>query len=98
MNTGDKPTAADLREIKRLIEALESDLKKVQEGSSDLDALRSEVEQLRTLLDSADGDHRELHEGLHGIRSLLQRVETELMDDAFTASQYVVRIGKMLGM
>jgi chromosome segregation ATPase len=98
MNAGDKPGAADLKEITRLVEALENDLKKVREGSSDLDALRSEVEQLQALLDSAERDHRELHEGLHGVRSLLQRVETELMDDAFTASQYVVRIGKMLGM
>ncbi|MGH8727136.1 MAG: hypothetical protein ACREV9_03015 [Burkholderiales bacterium] len=81
-----------------MVEALENDLKKVQEGSSDLDALRSEVEQLRTLLDSPDGDHRELHEGLHGIRSLLHRLENELMGDALTASEYITRIGRMLGM
>jgi hypothetical protein len=98
MNRDDKPAGVDIGEVARLVGALEKDLKKVQEGSSDFNALRSEVEQLRALLESPDGDHRQLHQGLHGVRSLLERVETELMDDAFTASQYIVRIGKMLGM
>ncbi|MGH8718014.1 MAG: hypothetical protein ACREV0_03585, partial [Burkholderiales bacterium] len=97
MNGGDKSTGVDLRELTRLVEALENDLKKVREGSSDLDALRSEVEQLRTLLQSPGGQ-RELHEGLHGIRLLLHRLENELVGDALTASEYIRRIGKMLGM
>jgi hypothetical protein len=94
----DKSTGVDLREVTRLVEALESDLKKVQEGSNDLDALRSEVEQLRTLLQSPGEGQRELHEGLHGIRLLLHRLENELVGDALTASEYIRRIGKMLGM
>ena len=98
MKEGDKSTGVDLREVTRLVEALENDLKKVQEGSSDLDALRSEIEQLRTLLQSPGGDQRDLHEGLHGIRLLLHRLENELVGDALTASEYIARIGKMLGM
>ncbi|MGH9907505.1 MAG: hypothetical protein ACRD8U_18195 [Pyrinomonadaceae bacterium] len=98
MNGGDKSTGVDLRELTRLVEALENDLKKVREGSSDLDALRSEVEQLRTLLQSPGGVQRELHEELHGIRLLLHRLENELVGDAVTASDYITRIGRMLGM
>jgi hypothetical protein len=98
MNGDNKSTSVDLREVTRLVEALENDLKKVQEGSNDLDTLRSEVEQLRTLLQSPGSGQLELHEELHGIRLLLRRLENELVGDALTASEYIARIGKMLGM
>lgn len=98
MNEGDNSTGVDLREVTRLVEALENDLKKVQEGgTAELEALRSEVEQLRAVLQSPS-EGRELHEGLHGIRSLLHRLENELVGDALTASDYIARIGRMLGM
>jgi hypothetical protein len=94
---GNQPKGIDLAEATRLVEALEQDLKKVREGSSDLDSLRGEVEQLRALL-QAPGGEGELHQGLHGVRSVLKRVENELLGDAFTASDYIARIGRMLGM
>lgn len=44
----------------RLVEALENDLKKVQEGiTADLEALLSEVEQLRAVLQSLGEGHRD---------------------------------------
>jgi hypothetical protein len=88
----------DLDEAQRLIEALERDLAKARAGSSDLAALRSEVEQLRAALSAAETAHGEVHEGLHGIRALLHEAGEELLGDALKASDYVVRIGRLLGM
>jgi hypothetical protein len=50
------------------------------------------VAQLREALDSPTPAHGEVHEGLHGIRALLQKAEDGLFAD------YVARIGRMLGM
>lgn len=94
---GNSSKGIDLAELTRLVEALERDLQKVRAGSSDLDSLRGEVEQLRALL-HAPSEPEELHEGLHGVRSVLKRVENELVGDALTASDYIARIGRMLGM
>jgi hypothetical protein len=96
-NGNDQSKGIDLAEVTRLVEALEQDLKKVREGSSGLDSLRGEVEQLRALL-HAPPQQGELHEGLRGVRSVLKRVEDELVGDALTASDYIARIGRMLGM
>jgi len=88
----------DLAEVSRLVDALTQDLAKVREGSTDLDSLRSEVEQLRTALQATQRDQAEVHEGLTGIRSVLHRIEDEVLGDALTASDYIARIGRMLGM
>jgi hypothetical protein len=82
----------DLDEVSRLVAALERDLEKVRSGAEDVDTLRSEVAQLREALDSPTPAHGEVHEGLHGIRALLQKAEDGLFAD------YVARIGRMLGM
>lgn len=82
----------DLDEVSRLVAALERDLEKVRSGAEDVDTLRSEVAQLREALDSSAPAHGEVHEGLHGIRALLQKAEDGMFAD------YVARIGRMLGM
>jgi cell division septum initiation protein DivIVA len=82
----------DLDEVSRLVAALERDLEKVRSGAEDVETLRSEVAQLREALDSPAPAHGEVHEGLHGIRALLQKAEDGLFAD------YVARIGRMLGM
>jgi hypothetical protein len=84
----------DLEEVARLVAALERDIEKVRAGSGDVDTLRGEVAQLRAALESPAPAQGELHEGLHGIRALLQKAEEEL----FTDADYVARIGRMLGM
>ena len=93
-----KPRTIDLEEVARLIEALERDLGKVQEGSSDLATLRNEVEQLRAALNATETTHSEVHEGLHGIRTLINKAGDELLGDALKGGDYVSRIGRMLGM
>src|SRR5262245_14985625 len=91
-----KPGGIDLAEVARLVEALELDLAKVQEGSSDLATLRNEVEQLRAALETTA--HAEVHSGLHGIRSAIHKASDELLGDALKGGDYVARIGRMLGM
>jgi hypothetical protein len=93
-----QPKSVDLAEVERLVEALERDLAKVRGGSKDLDALRGEVEQLRAALASSDAAHGEVHKGLHGLRSALHEAGDELVRDALQASDYLARIGRMLGM
>jgi len=93
-----KPRTIDLEQVARLIEALERDLGKVQEGSSDLATLRKEVEQLRAALEATDTAHGEVHEGLHGIRILINKAGDELLRDALKGGDYAARIGRMLGM
>ncbi len=92
------PNDVDLSEVQRLVDSLESDLKKVREGSSDLATLRGEVEQLRALLSAPGTGQSQVHEGLHGVRAVLHRVEQEVIGEALTASDYINRIGRMLGM
>ena len=96
-NPGDSK-AVDIEEVGRLISALDRDLPKVKEGSADLAALRTEVEQLRAALHTADTPHAALNDALQGIRTLLQQAETELLGDALKGADYIARIGRMLGM
>jgi hypothetical protein len=91
----------DLAEVAGLIEALERDLAKVRQGSGDVATLRGEVEQLRAALQSpgdAADKVQEVHEGLHGIRTLIHKVGDELVGDALKGADYVARIGRLLGM
>jgi hypothetical protein len=90
-------TSVDLANVKRLVDALERDLAKVQDGSGDLDTLRAEVEQLGAALREPEVDD-DVHLKLHGIRALLRKIENELIDDALKAGDYISRIGRMLGM
>jgi hypothetical protein len=84
----------DLEEVSRLIAALERDLEKARAGDGDIDTLRREVAQLRAALDAPAPTHGDVHDGLYGIRTLLQKAEDEFFADA----DYVARIGRMLGM
>jgi hypothetical protein len=96
--TGGKPTGVDLAEVTRLVEALERDLDKVREGASGVETLRGEVEQLRAVLQSAEPAEPGVHAGLESIRDLLHRAGDELLEDAVKVSEYVTRIGRMLGL
>src|SRR5215510_9486534 len=93
-----KPGGIDLAEVARLVEALERDLAKLQEGSVDVATLRNEVDQLRAALAATEAAHGEVHAGLHGIRTLIHKAGDELLGDALKGGDYVARIGRMLGM
>ena len=86
--------SVDLREVERLVAALESDLAKVRSGSQDVQALREEVESLKRLLDSSAPHHEPVSAGLRRIHTLMDT----LVEDALQGARYVAEIGRMLGM
>jgi hypothetical protein len=88
----------DLKEVERLIEALEQDLKKVQSGSKDMQLLRDEVETLKNVLNSPVRRHHWVRDGLHGIRQGFENVVDSAVAEGLKASQYVAEIGRILGM
>jgi len=94
----DGSAGVDFDEVTRLVDALEEDLAKVREGSSDIATLRSEVDQLRSALRSAEPARRKVHSGLENVRDILHRAGDELIDDAVKVGDYVTRIGTMLGL
>lgn len=87
----------DMDEVTRLVEALERDLEKVRAGSGDIETLRTEVAQLRDAL-GASAQGGDIATSLHGVRGAMHRAEEELAVDAFRASDYIVRIGRILGL
>lgn len=91
---GSNPASVDLREVERLIEALEADLAKVRSGSQDVQALRDEVESLRQLLSSSAPHHEPVNAGLRRIHTLMDT----LVEDALQGARYVAEIGRILGM
>ena len=86
--------SVDLREVERLVQALEADLAKVRSGSQDVQALRDEVESLKRLLDSSPTHHEPVNAGLRRIHTLMDT----LVEDALQGARYVAEIGRMLGM
>ncbi|RPI42650.1 MAG: hypothetical protein EHM59_17340 [Betaproteobacteria bacterium] len=84
----------DLREVERLVTAIEDDLAKVRSGSADVQALRDEVDSLKQLLDSGATTHEPVHDRLRSLHGLLDT----LVDDAIQGARYVAEIGRMLGM
>ena len=59
---------------------------------------RSEVEQLRSALSAPEPSHGELNQGLHGVRDRLAALSDELFGDALKGSDYIARIGRILGL
>lgn len=88
----------DLDEVGRLVDALEEDLAKARNDSSRIDALRAEVEQLRSALGSGSPGGGDVHRGLSGLRDSMHKLGDELISDAFEGSRYIAQIGRILGM
>ena len=92
------PERVNLDDVTRLVEQLERDLAKVLAGGASVDTLRSEVEQLRSALSAPEPSHGELNQGLHGVRDRLAALSDELFGDALKGSDYIARIGRILGL
>jgi hypothetical protein len=92
------PERVNLDDVARLVEQLERDLAKVRAGGASVDTLRSEVEQLRSALSAPEPSHGELNQGLHGVRDRLAALSDELFGDALKGSDYIARIGRILGL
>ncbi len=88
----------DLREVAKLIEALEQDLEKVQSGSRDMQVLRDEVETLKNVLNSPVRRHHWVRDGLHGIRDGFENVVDTAVAEGLKASRYIAEIGRILGL
>jgi len=88
----------DLKEVAKLIEALEQDLKKVQSGSKDMQLLRDEVETLKNVLNSPVRRHHWVRDGLHGIRDGFENAVDSAVAEGLTASRYIAEIGRILGL
>ena len=88
----------DLKEVAKLIEALEQDLKKVQGGSKDMQLLRDEVETLKNVLSSPIRRHHWVREGLHAVREAVENGLETVAADGLKAGQYIAEIGRILGM
>jgi hypothetical protein len=94
----DAPPDIDLKEVARLVEALEQDLKKVQSGSKDMQLLRDEVETLKNVLNSPVRRYHWVRDALHGIREGFENAVDSAVAEGMTVSRYVAEIGRILGM
>ncbi|HET9403301.1 MAG TPA: hypothetical protein VFO57_01825 [Burkholderiales bacterium] len=88
----------DLDEVRKLVEALERDLEKVQGGTRDVQVLRDEVATLRNVLDSPVRRHHWVRDGLHGIRDGFENVVDSAIAEGLRAGRYVAEIGRILGL
>ena len=88
----------NLDEVAHLVEQLEHDLEKARTGGASVDTLRAEVEQLRAALSVAEPSHDDVQESLHGVRTKLDELGDDLKSGALTGSDYLARIGRLLGL
>jgi hypothetical protein len=94
----DYKSEVDLKEVHRLIQALERDLENVPSDSTAVQRLRDEVETLKNVLGSPVRRHHWIRDGLHGIRDAFDHAWDAAVADSLKASQYVAEIGRILGM
>ena len=102
MTSGPNPSQGpqiDLDEATRLVEMLERYLAQARSSgdAEHIARLRADVDQLRAALASAPAP-ADVHAGLHALRDTLHAVRDELQRDAFTAGDYITRIGRLLGL
>ncbi len=89
----------DLDAVDKLVAQLEADLAKVRAGSGDVEALRREVDSLRAALATDEPHHEGVRERLNNVRASLESAGGgTLWEDALIGSDYLARIGRMLGM
>lgn len=90
--------AVNLDEVAALVGQLERDLVKARSGGASVDVLRAEVEQLRAALSSAEPSHDQVKIGLHGVRTRLDELSDDLKSGALAGTDYLARIGRLLGL
>jgi len=96
-NSGDAPEI-DLDAVRRLVDAIEQDLAKVQGDARHVQVLRDEVQTLKNVLDSPVQRHHWIRDGLHGIREGFENVVDSAIAEGLRASRYLAEIGRMLGL
>lgn len=89
----------DVEQARRLLDALEQDLRSAGGDPKVVASLMAEVAQLRgVLLAAGRTDDAELAGGLHGVRERLHHLSDELVGDAFQAGRYLAELGRILGL
>jgi hypothetical protein len=88
----------DIEQARRLLEALERELKELPGDRANFAVLEAEVAELRRVLHAEDATPEQLHTGLHGMRDRLHDFPDELKGDAFRAGRYLAELGRILGL
>jgi len=90
--------SVNLDEVGKLVDQLERDVAKARAGGASVDTLRAEVEQLRLALSAVEPSPDDVHVGLHGVRNTLDELGDDLKSGALAGSDYLARIGRLLGL
>lgn len=88
----------NIDEARKLVQALDKDLAKLQSGSADVETLKREVDALKQVLESPEPGHGWVRDALESIQSAIEEGAETAKVDAIIASRYVTAIGKMLGL
>ena len=94
----DKPDI-DLAEVHRLVEALERDLHRIDQGEGDVATLRDEVRALAEVLDRPSAHPQDVAVQLHAVHGQLDELATTPIGrGTLKAAEYLARLGRMLGL
>jgi hypothetical protein len=88
----------DVEQARRLLDALDRDLRGLGADRQELAVLEAEVDELRRVLHAEGVTPEELQTGLHGMRDRLHDFPEELKGDAFRAGRYLAELGRILGL
>ena len=91
--TGKRPATLDLTRVERLIGDLEAELARAGADEPGVQALREEVQTLRSMLDAPRARHHWIAEGLHAIGDATKAVRGEVVREGV----YVTEIARILG-
>jgi len=89
---------ANLDDVDKLIQELDSDLSKLKADSADVQRLRKELEALKAALRHTPQEHHRIRDALHGLRDGFERIADEAVVDGIEISRYLNDIGRMLGL
>ncbi len=88
----------DVAAARRLVEEISVNLAALPKDSPKHAELRNEVEQLKSLLTSADSHTPAIEAGMRSVHSLTDRAAAELQADGVRVGMFLRDIGRMLGL
>jgi hypothetical protein len=84
--------------INRLIAELEQELGQAPDNTPHLQDLKQEVDTFKNMLRTSGEGPESIHQGLHAIRSRMQRVADNVEGEILRDSPYIAEIGRILGL
>lgn len=88
----------DISRAKRLVEEISENLAALPRDSAKYAQLRTEVEDLKALLDSADAHLPVIEDRMKSVHALSSRAAEELRADGIRVGIFLREIGRMLGL